>query len=314
VVRQGRRLSSAAVDTCPLEFFRVFLPDHAAQGLSIPPEFTHQLKKGLPQKATFANHSGKTWHVNVDKDGHNVIFKEGWEAFMRDSGLEVGDFLVFTYNGGSKFGVKVFGPDGCLRDRAITSKFSYNWCSSNHQEEDVKTGITILPGNFCPHANQSAHEDHKGSTSMEMPRRGNDSIDGNFPGKSQSIKSETYPSETEVKSALEKAERCVSKSKYPSFTVVMTPTYITKRMINIPVSVIIEHFGRRKKPQIELQMVGRIWSVQMHVHGKYSCKIGRGWHEFVVDNHLKLGDVCAFELVKEIKPFFKISVFRCARK
>ena len=314
MVSRGRRASGAAVDTCPLEFFRVFLPDHAAQGLSIPPEFIHQLNKSLPRKATLTNHSGKTWDVTLEKDGHNVIFKVGWEAFMRDSGLEVGDFLVFTYNGGSKFSVRVFGPDGCVRDRAITSKFNYNWGSSNDQGEDVKTGIATLPGNISPHGNQSTHEDQKGSTSMEMPRRGNDIIDGNLQRTHQSIESETYSSETEVKLGLEKADRYVSKSKYPSFSVVMTPTYITKHIVNIPVSVITKHLGCTKKAQIDLRMSGRVWSVRMHVHGKYSCKIGKGWHEFVMDNDLKLGDVCAFELVKEIKPFFKISVFRCVRK
>lgn len=39
-------------------------------------------------------------------------------------------------------------------------------------------------------------------------------------------------------------------------------------------------------------------------------KISRGWHEFVTDNNLEIGDVCIFELVQREDIVLKVTIFR----
>ena len=47
---------------------------------------------------------------------NNLYFGTGWEQFARDNSLKRGDFLVFKYHKTSLFEVKIFGPNGCMKE------------------------------------------------------------------------------------------------------------------------------------------------------------------------------------------------------
>ncbi|KAK0575665.1 hypothetical protein LWI29_004852 [Acer saccharum] len=49
----------------------------------------------------------------MEKDVNGLSFGSGWVEFVKHHSLEVGDFLVFKYHGGSKFSVKIFGKTSC---------------------------------------------------------------------------------------------------------------------------------------------------------------------------------------------------------
>ena len=44
-----------------------------------------------------------------------MYFKNGWQAFVDYHCLKYGDFLVFRYDGGFTFDVKIFGKNGCKK-------------------------------------------------------------------------------------------------------------------------------------------------------------------------------------------------------
>ena len=50
---------------------------------------------------------------------------------------------------------------------------------------------------------------------------------------------------------------------------------------------------------------GRDWSTMYN-----ASKIYGGWKKFVIDNNLKVGDVCVFDLTKVIDLSFKVLIFR----
>jgi len=44
-----------------------------------------------------------------------LVFKNGWQQFVKEKNLEEGDFLVFQYDGKSTFKVKIFSKTGCRK-------------------------------------------------------------------------------------------------------------------------------------------------------------------------------------------------------
>lgn len=62
----------------------------------------------------------KAWFVNLKKVDDNVILEKGWEGFVEDNCLEFGDFLMFRYNGFTKFSITLYGHNGCKKEIAAT--------------------------------------------------------------------------------------------------------------------------------------------------------------------------------------------------
>ncbi|XP_027932448.1 putative B3 domain-containing protein At5g66980 isoform X2 [Vigna unguiculata] len=51
-----------------------------------------------------------------------LVFKNGWQEFVKEKNLEEGDFLVFQYDGKTTFTVKIFAKTGCRKVAASPSR------------------------------------------------------------------------------------------------------------------------------------------------------------------------------------------------
>ncbi|KAF3592442.1 hypothetical protein DY000_02024119 [Brassica cretica] len=80
----------------------------------IPQAFINILDKPLPKRVVLVDEIGRLWDVET-KTGV-VVFRQGWEKFANEHSLEFGDFLLFRYNGESRFDVTIFAKDGCKKD------------------------------------------------------------------------------------------------------------------------------------------------------------------------------------------------------
>lgn len=61
-----------------------------------------------------------------------------------------------------------------------------------------------------------------------------------------------------------------------------------------------------------LRVAGRgSWPVAYNL-GPAQAKISIGWRAFVLDNQIKLGDVCVFEVIKGSQIFMDVTIFRAA--
>lgn len=89
----------------------------------IPPAFIDILEKPLPKEALLLDEIGWSWSVEIKtedtEERFRVLFKKGWESFAKDQSLEFGDFLVFSYDGVSRFSVTIFAKDGCKKDLGV---------------------------------------------------------------------------------------------------------------------------------------------------------------------------------------------------
>lgn len=79
----------------------------------IPPAFIPKFHGKLIEESTLKCPNDEVWPVKMKHDAGSLFFDNGWQDFVKDKSLEVGDFLVFRYDGDSGFDVQIFGKSGC---------------------------------------------------------------------------------------------------------------------------------------------------------------------------------------------------------
>ncbi|ESQ31183.1 hypothetical protein EUTSA_v10004496mg [Eutrema salsugineum] len=124
MVESGEKVSPpSSSQPKDLEFFKVFLPEFSARELEIPTAFIDILEKPIPKQVLLVDEIGRLWGVETKAEERNrlVVFQKGWERFANDQSLEFGDFLVFSYDGDSRFSVSIFAKEGCKKDLGVVS-------------------------------------------------------------------------------------------------------------------------------------------------------------------------------------------------
>ncbi|XP_074310087.1 putative B3 domain-containing protein At5g66980 [Silene latifolia] len=95
------------------EFFAVFLPEFCSHQLKITSGFKAHLEKEVTGEAIIErSDTNMVWKVDLVKEGEDFLFKNGWNEFVTENGVTIGDFMVFQYHGNSWFTVDIFGTDG----------------------------------------------------------------------------------------------------------------------------------------------------------------------------------------------------------
>lgn len=83
----------------------------------IPHAFLKNLSGLSLGKCALKGPSGKRWIVELEERENGLFFHAaGWQGFVKDHLLQVGDFLVFYYYGESKFKVKIYDKSACEKD------------------------------------------------------------------------------------------------------------------------------------------------------------------------------------------------------
>ncbi|KDP44973.1 hypothetical protein JCGZ_01473 [Jatropha curcas] len=92
------------------------------------------------------------------------------------------------------------------------------------------------------------------------------------------------------------------------------PSYVHPgKKLAIPNAFSRKYFKQKRGAAALSTFEGKTWSAEFYyiVHkGRTSAKLLNGWKKFAQENHLEVGDVCAFELINQTKITFKITIFR----
>ncbi|KAL0450272.1 UNVERIFIED_CONTAM: hypothetical protein Slati_1583600 [Sesamum latifolium] len=98
-------------------FFKVLTVDFTRR-LRVPPVFSQRYGSALGGSVRLRTSAGKIWFVKLEPkdEEERYCFTRGWIKFAEDVGLEMGEFLVFRFVGGSMFDVSVYGVHGCERE------------------------------------------------------------------------------------------------------------------------------------------------------------------------------------------------------
>ncbi|XP_010924476.1 B3 domain-containing protein Os11g0197600 isoform X7 [Elaeis guineensis] len=103
-------------------FFKVYFPELSSDHLKIPPAFRKYIEHELPGTVSLKGPSGGTWNVEFVKSSKGLLFANGWKKFVADHSIELGDFLVFRYDGGLHFSVLVLDATACEKEAAFLAR------------------------------------------------------------------------------------------------------------------------------------------------------------------------------------------------
>ncbi|XP_010908022.1 B3 domain-containing protein At3g17010 [Elaeis guineensis] len=261
-------------------FFKVMMGDFKTS-LRIPTPFKKRLRGKLRSKSVLRSARGGIWHVAMrgsDRDGW--FFQRGWEAFVADHAVAVGDFLVFVFDGDIGFDVKIYGKNGCEKEAVVSPK-----------KDPSETLVQCLPAN--PNRPSTATAERRkqfifGKTSS-----------GTFQAtRRPSIK-------VERESVLEAASS--TKFIYPHF--IATCRKSRRSYMTIPMALVRE-FGLTGKQLVILRdPVGSSWPVRIASWRSGRMVFATGWSDFYKGNCLEDGDVCVFEFVQNAS-LIHVHIFR----
>ncbi|XP_049351618.1 B3 domain-containing protein At5g60140-like [Solanum verrucosum] len=102
-------------------FFKVFIPEISAKRLKLPTGYTDYKNGILPRNIFLRDRFENMWPIGVTKSGKDIYFEYGWEKFIKDNIVELGDFFIFDYDGTRIFNFKLLGRNGCVKkgDRGL---------------------------------------------------------------------------------------------------------------------------------------------------------------------------------------------------
>ncbi|MCE5167272.1 hypothetical protein HAX54_045553, partial [Datura stramonium] len=64
------------------------------------------------------------WPIGVTRIGKDIYFEDRWEKFIEDNMLELGDFLIFDFDGNRILDFKLLGKNECEKKGIGGLKFS----------------------------------------------------------------------------------------------------------------------------------------------------------------------------------------------
>ncbi|KAB2605611.1 B3 domain-containing protein [Pyrus ussuriensis x Pyrus communis] len=99
-------------------FYTILLGDFSRH-LRIPPKFVKNFNGRSLCKCVLRGPNGLRRTVELEGRKNGLFFDDGWQYFVKDHHLEKGDFLVFKYDGKSKFKVAIYDTTACEKDVEI---------------------------------------------------------------------------------------------------------------------------------------------------------------------------------------------------
>lgn len=209
------------------------------------------------------------------REGNCLFFREGWACFVADLAIQLGEFLLFVYDGDLGFDVKIYGITGCEKEDPIVSVKT-----EQKEEREIRGEVPA-----------------KTSTRLiRAPRRRREVLNGHIILGGLKV----FGNERALKSARS------FKSSRPFF--IATCRSSRQEYMTIPVSFIREcELGKMDAIILQDQM-GRSWPVRI-AHWIGRVAMAKGWPKFRDVNHLNEGDVCVFEFLEADKAIH-VHIFR----
>lgn len=99
-----------------------------------------------------------------ERGNNNLFFWSGWHDFVKDNSLDIGDFLVFKYDGNSMFKVKIYGRNACEKNvRLAKRKEEYPIPSINKGKQIQENTIIeeLKPDSYKESSGQKAINSNK---------------------------------------------------------------------------------------------------------------------------------------------------------
>lgn len=278
-------------------FFKVLLGNFSKH-LRIPPKFTKKYIRPSLSKCSLRGPSGQCWNVELEKTENGMFFhNDGWHSFVKDNLLKIGDFLVFRYDGESKFKVKIFDRTCCEKDIEVVKRRS--GCPASPANEGNQ-----LAGVQDEEVIDLETEIYKKHTEKKTRTAGRRIRNNVMPGEGLGIEG---VNETSTGSILFKSENSC-------FKLTLKRSY-QQYVVAVPKEISVAE-GLMNKKAVKIQdPTGKPWPAKLVT---IKCKqnngnqirldMSTGWGECCTANKILVGDTVVFEFVR--KTVLQLHIFR----
>ncbi|TYH07839.1 hypothetical protein ES288_A08G266700v1 [Gossypium darwinii] len=295
-----------------LHFFRIILSQ--TQKLPLPKRFVSLYGDDLSNTVIVKAPTGPEWKVELMKCDGEIWLANGWKDFADYFSLKYGNLLIFRYEGHSRFYVFMIFDQ-------TTLEIEYPNGIDNHEvelqipdveevgsEDVVEIVNNVLRSRKTTEKTRSSPRKRtrmQGATNAKKSEFRMSSRDGSKIGPEQAGGGTSAAQRSSASSANHFG------SEQPFFVVNIQPSYMTAFRANVPFTFARTYFTWKEADVVLKDRDGRTWPIHLKVYNKYHCtSFGRGWKAFAIDNDLRVGDSCAFELLEGPEISFRVTVFR----
>uniref|UniRef100_A0A0D3FLC9 TF-B3 domain-containing protein n=1 Tax=Oryza barthii TaxID=65489 RepID=A0A0D3FLC9_9ORYZ len=282
---------STARDDQEKYFFKVMIGDFHKR-MTIPDKFARHFKGVISKTIKLEPRSGYTFDVQVTKKLNILVLGSGWESFVNAHDLNMGDFLVFKYNGDFLLQVLIFDPSGCEKSTSCSMENAIDHVGQGWKEHnDISTSYHDQPkGNKHWMQKDSSSKGNKiGNTrSSNTPSKFSGCI----------LPRGTCLPVVQEKKMKEKIQAIHSKT--PMYGNVMTKCNVSGSPCVLEITQLYDdaYLPFNNGQELMLRHRDKSWKVRFYRFKNKSRKLTQGWKRFVHDNYLRMGDLCLFEILK----------------
>ncbi|XP_038722732.1 B3 domain-containing protein Os03g0619800-like [Tripterygium wilfordii] len=330
----SRRVDDLSFTLKRPHFFKIILDSSIREGkLEVPKKFVKKYGSSLPNKVLLGVPNGKEWKVEISKNDDTVWLHNGWREFAEYYSLDYGHLVVFEDKGCSEFRVIIFDKSGS------EIKYPYNGTlddeepkhDGEHKRHEKNPTMDDDPVKILDDCTtkrrareRAAHESPRPIKKMrnDSKLRTSDCLEKGFGGggglsagqkpKSGFVERSQPLAFKETSEVLKRASSF--RFENPSFIITMQPSYVcTRYTLSIPRDFARKHIGKKNINVTLCVSDGRKWSAKYFYYPYLptpTTVIRNGWKYFANDNSLKVGDVCAFEMIRTRRIKFKVFIFR----
>ncbi|TVU19270.1 hypothetical protein EJB05_35409 [Eragrostis curvula] len=258
------------------EFYRTLFPGDCKRKLRLPDRFAAELGDRRHAKLRLAGGGEQPlWDVKVVDDEDKYLGR-GWKEFAGAHDLRDGHLLVFRYDGSDVITVTVFDETTCRRR-----------LGQQHCPRDAAAAAAGTPVHGAAKEFPSPPAPRGGSTSADYSAGVGGSVTGSGSGSSEGG-----------------SPAVAADAEQSQFAVTLRPCNLRAKKdqyLHVPLAFQDAH-GYAQRRRVTLRMGGRSWTVNLK-HGKRTrgnrTSFKYGWHQFCLDNGLRVGDICIFKALRE---------------
>uniref|UniRef100_A0A0E0KGD0 TF-B3 domain-containing protein n=1 Tax=Oryza punctata TaxID=4537 RepID=A0A0E0KGD0_ORYPU len=298
----------------------------------IPNRFVSHFGGKIPGTIKLESPNGILYVVEVTECMNKTVLQCGWEAFVDAHHIKVGDSLLFRHIENFCFEVMILDSDGCEKVFSCAG-IKNSFCVQDKTVDPVDTS-----GSSCDDTAQSSRSERSAGCQRDTSNDRRNSTASLNAVSSSSEESENVSLKSNRNGVSDESQEnedsegpadlpyilpCKSKSRLSSLQKKIVEEKVRSIRSEVPIYVAIMNrsnvgltscpcqleLGARyaaavhlpdRRQTVVLQRMGQRWDTVMQT------KIGRstrrflvnGWHRFVRDNRLRVGDICLLELKK----------------
>ncbi|KAH9298408.1 hypothetical protein KI387_030090 [Taxus chinensis] len=322
------RHSNSSFNSNGLSFFKVLQRDFTSF-LEIPWKIAGG-KDGLSKVALLMGSNGCLWPTKLCIDNGIANFRNGWETFVSDHCLNVGDIVVFKHIIHTDFLVQIFGPNGyekqCVKEGSHSRVCNHGGKSydcleiiaiEEENNEDTRIIVVREEEDIELACNPAAMENFtETDLAIEMVPRYSQLASSCTPKKRKpNIVQEIENDLTSTKHKLSRRNFVEHVTKLvitdnPKFGKSMAESSVTGGCrLSIPRLFGGQWLQNQHDVVLKSHKHSDLLVVKIHSYLRF-YGFTSGWRCFVIAHNLEEGDACVFELVDRKRGIFKVHVFK----